>query len=130
MMIYRAEDKNSDYILGQGNSEWLSGSEAVAQAIVTSLKLLLGEWWEDVNNGLPLWQSILGQPGSEVNKLSVDNIIRERILETNLNGTPLVSSIDDYAGTYNANTRAYSFTAIVTTIYSESVTIKETLTIG
>ena len=129
-MIYRLEDKDGDYTLGRGDSGWLSGPAAVAQAIVTSLKLLLGEWWEDVNNGLPLWQSILGQPGSEVNKLSVDNIIRERILETNLNGTPLVSSIDDYVGTYNANTRAYSFTAIVTTIYSESVTIKETLTIG
>ena len=129
-MIYRLEDKEGDYTLGRGDSGWLSGSAAVAQAIVTNLKLLLGEWWEDVNNGLPLWQSILGQPGSEINKLSIDNIIRERILNTNLNGTRLVYSLDDYEGKYDSNSRGYSFIAVVTTIYSESVEIKESLTIG
>ena len=129
-MIYRREDENGDYSLGTDSREFLSGSAAVAQAIITSLKLLVGEWWEDVNNGLPLWQSILGQPGSEVNKLSIDNIIRGRILETNLNGVQLVSSIDDYIGTYDSSTRSYYFEAVVTTIYSESVTIKDTLSIG
>ena len=69
-MIYRKEDKDGDYVFGEGDSEFLTQSEAVAQAIITSLKLLKGEWWENVNNGLPLWQSILGQPGSEVNKAS------------------------------------------------------------
>jgi hypothetical protein len=94
------------------------------------LKLLVGEWWEDVNNGLPLWQSMIGQPGSEINKLSLDNIIRGRILETNLDGVALVSSIDDYIGEYDAQTRKYSFEAVVTTIYSESVTLADTLSIG
>ena len=129
-MIYRREDKDGDYILGSGNNEFLSGSEAVAQAITTSLKLLKGEWWEDVNNGLPLWQSILGQPGSEVNKISVDNIIKSRILETNLNGTKLVSSIDEYSGSYDSSLRKYTFEAKITTIYSQGVTLQETLSIG
>lgn len=129
-MIYRKEDQNGDYMLGTDSGEFLSGSAAVAQAIITNIKLLLGEWWEDVNNGLPLWQSILGQPGSEVNKLSIDNIIKGRILETNLNGVQLVSSIDDYVSNYNSSSRAYTFEAVITTIYSESVTVKETLSIG
>ena len=129
-MIYRQLDKDGDYILGRGTGEFLKGSDATGQAIVTSLKLLLGEWWEDVNNGLPLWQSILGQPGSEINKTSVDNIIRRRILDTNLNGVPLISSIDDYKSEYSASSRSYKFEAVVTTIYSESVTIKEQLSIG
>lgn len=129
-MLYRREDENGDYMLGTNSEEFLSGASAVAQAIITNLRLLLGEWWENVNNGLPLWQSILGQPGSEVNKISVDNIIKNRILETNFEGTPLVSSIDDYEGLYNSSTRAYSFKAVVTTIYSESVTIQDTLSIG
>ena len=129
-MIYRRLDKDGDYILGRGSKEFLSGSEAVAQAIITNLKLLLGEWWEDVNNGLPLWQSILGQPGSEINKTSIDNIIRRRILDTKMDNTPLISSIDDYNSEYSAQSRSYVFEAIVTTIYSESVTIKEQLSIG
>lgn len=129
-MIYRQLDNDGDYVLGRGTGEFLKGPEAVAQAIVTNLKLLLGEWWEDVNNGLPLWQSILGQPGSEVNKTSVDNIIRRRILDTKIGNTPLISSIDDYSSEYSAQTRNYVFEAVVTTIYSESVTIKEQLSIG
>lgn len=129
-MIYRRLDSDGDYVFGQGRSQFLSGSEAIAQAIITNLKLLLGEWWEDVNNGLPLWQSILGIPGSEANQLSIDNIIKDRILKTNLNGEVLVSSIDDYTRTYDSATRVYTFEAVVTTIYSESVVIKEQLSIG
>lgn len=129
-MIYRRLDSDGDYVFGQGRSQFLSGSEAIAQAIITNLKLLLGEWWEDVNNGLPLWQSILGIPGSEANQLSIDNIIKDRILKTNLNGEVLVSSIDDYTRTYDSVTRVYTFEAVVTTIYSESVVIKEQLSIG
>mgnify|MGYP001125351219 CR=1 FL=1 len=129
-MIYRRLDANGDYVFGQGRSQFISGSEAVAQAVITNLKLLLGEWWEDVNNGLPLWQSILGIPGSEANQLSIDNIIKDRILKTNLNGELLVNSIDDYTRTYNATTRVYTFEAVITTIYSESVVIKEQLSIG
>ena len=129
-MIYRQLDSNGDYVLGRGIGEFLKGSQAAAQAIVTHIKLLLGEWWEDVNNGLPLWQSILGQPGSEVNKISVDNIVKSRILSTNLNGKDLVASIDDYTSIYSSNNRTYSFEAVITTIYSESVIIKEQLSIG
>lgn len=129
-MLYRRLDSNGDYILGQGNSQFLSGSEAVAQAITTHLKLLLAEWWEDVDNGLPLWQSILGQLGSETNLLSIDNVVKNRILSTKSGNLNLVSSIDDYTRTYDAATRIYSFEAIITTIYSESVTLKEQLSIG
>lgn len=129
-MLYRRLDSNGDYILGQGNSQFLSGSEAVAQAITTHLKLLLAEWWEDVDNGLPLWQSILGQPGSETNLLSIDNVVKNRILSTRSGNLNLVSSIDDYTRTYDAATRIYSFEAIITTTYSESVTLKEQLSIG
>lgn len=129
-MIYRRLTSDGDYVFGQGKAQFLSGSEAVAQAVITHLKLLLGEWWEDVNNGLPLWQSILGQPGSADNLQSVDNIIKDRILSTSQDGNKLISSIDDYTRTYDASTREYYFEARVTTIYSESVTIKEQFSMG
>lgn len=129
-MIYRTLDKDGDYVLGRGNSQFLSGSEAVAQAIITHIKLLLGEWWEDVNQGTPLFQSILGKPGSEEHLNSVDNIYKAMILSTELDGEPLIHSMDNYEREYNSATRAYKFTATVTTIYSESVTIQQELSIG
>ena len=129
-MIYRMLDKDGDYVLGQGKSQFLSGSEAVAQAIVTHIKLLLGVWWEDVNQGTPLFQSILGKPGSEEHLNSVDNIYKAMILSTELDGLPLVHSLDNYERDYNSSTRAYKFTATVTTIYSESVVIQQEFSIG
>lgn len=129
-MKYRMLDTNGDYVLGMGESEFLSGSEAVAQAIVTHIKLLLGEWWEDVNQGTPLFQSILGKPGSEEHLNSVDNIYKAMILSTELNGEQIIYSIDKYERDYSPTTRIYKFQATVTTIYSESVTIKQELSIG
>lgn len=129
-MIYRRLDNDGDYIFGQGNTEFLSGVEAVAQSIITHIKLLLGEWWEDVDNGTPLWQSILGIPGTESNLISIDNIIKDRIMSTQLNGETLISTINNYDRSYDSNTRLYSFIAEVTTIYSESVIVKQELSIG
>lgn len=129
-MRYRMLDTNGDYVLGMGESEFLSGPEAVAQAIVTHIKLLFGEWWEDVNQGTPLFQSILGKPGSEEHINSVDNIYKAMILSTELNGEQIVYSIDKYEREYSPTTRVYKFQATVTTIYSESVTIKQELSIG
>lgn len=129
-MIYRRLDKEGDYVLGSGSNNFYKDNQAVSQAVITWLKLLKGEWWEDVNNGLPLWQSILGQPGSEVNRQSVDNIIQDRIHKLTLDNIPLVASIDNYESTWDNNNRKYKFTCTVTTIYSQSVTIQESLSIG
>lgn len=58
-MIYRKLDQNGDYVFGGNGSCYISGLNAVKQAILTRLRLLLGEWWEDETDGLPLWQKIL-----------------------------------------------------------------------
>ena len=97
---------------------------------INGIKLLLGEWWEDVNQGTPLFQSILGKPGSEEHLNSVDNIYKAMILSTELNGESLIHSIDNYERQYNSSTRSYKFIATVTTIYSESITIQQELSIG
>ncbi len=39
-MIYRRIDANGDYTFGQGKFNFVSGTEAVAQAIKTNLLLL------------------------------------------------------------------------------------------
>lgn len=119
-MIYRALDKEGDYTFGQNSQNFLSGVEAVAQAIYTRLKLFLGEWWMDINDGLPMWQSILGSPSGEANLRAVDNLIKTRIRETQG-----VDSIVSYTSTFDTNTRRYSFTAEVNTIYGETTITKE-----
>ena len=60
---YLMLDANNDPIFTANTA--LTGANAVAQAILTRLNLFLGEWWENLNLGLPVFQLILGQLGSQ-----------------------------------------------------------------
>jgi pantothenate kinase-related protein Tda10 len=113
-ITYRKLDSNGDYIFGQPSIEFLTDTDAVAQAIKTRLLLLYSEWWESTTDGTPFWQEILGASG--VNKSSVDGILQERIL-----GTTGVNSISSFLSTYT--NRKYTFTASVITDYGTTVTV-------
>jgi hypothetical protein len=113
-ITYRKLDSNGDYIFGQPSIEFLTDTEAVAQAIKTRLLLLYGEWWESTTDGTPFWQQILGSSGA--NKSVVDGILQERIL-----GTIGVSSISSFSSIFAS--RQYTFKAIVITDYNTIVTV-------
>jgi hypothetical protein len=115
-ITYRKLDNNGDYIFGRPSTEFLTNTEAVAQAIKTRLLLLYGEWWETITDGTPFWQQIAGANGNK--KSVVDSILQERI-----SGTTGVKSIAAFASTFNPSTRTYTFTATVLTDYSTTVTI-------
>ena len=111
-MIYRMLDEGGDYVFGRGKHAYLEGAEAVAQAIKTRLLLLYAEWWEDREDGLPLWERILGSSGSDENLRAVDAIFTERI-----SGTKGVIAITGYNSSFDRDARKYSFLAVVQTIY-------------
>lgn len=77
-MIYRKIDENGDYVFGSNAACFLSGAEAVAQAILTRLRLLKYEWWESLEEGLPLWQKIAAQRDKD----AAEQEIRDRIVQT------------------------------------------------
>lgn len=107
-MIYRQLDENWDYVFGKGVHAYLSGVEAVAQAIRSRLLLFYGEWWEALKDGLPLWERILGTSGHPDNLAAVDYLFKERI-----SGTEGVISIIAYESSYE--NRFYKFRAAVET---------------
>ena len=109
-MKYRTLDENGDSTFGKQN--FLTGLEAVAQAILTRLRLLYGEWWEDTADGLPLFESILGAYGGDVAREAVDLIISERI-----QGTQNVTALVSYESTFDPNTRDYAAHCIVDTTF-------------
>lgn len=118
-MIYRRLSKDWDYTFVNGTSNYLSGAEAVAQAIKSRLLLLYGEWWEDQEDGLPLWQKIMGTSGRPENQQAVDLIIRDRISETE-------GVLAIIAWTSSFENRNYVFRALVETKYGTlSVTNEE-----
>jgi len=107
---YRRLDINGDYTLGRNRQNFLTDIDAVAQAIKTRLLLLYGEWWEDLTDGLPLWQRIIGSVGSDENKQVLDLIVKERI-----NGTTNVNSVVNFIS--EIKDRKYTFTCLVVTDY-------------
>lgn len=113
-MKYRKLDENDDYVLGSRGDMFHTGTAAVAQAIKTRLKLLVDEWWENTEDGLPLFEQILGAFGGDDNLNGVDLIVQERILST-----PNVLELKDFQRDFNIKTRKYTFTAKVNSIYGD-----------
>jgi hypothetical protein len=111
-MRYRKLDPTTkDYMLGQNQQDFLSGVDAVAQAIYTRLYLLQGEWWEDLEDGLPLMQRILGYRNTQN---AADILIRKRIIET-----PNVLAMIDFVSEFNNDTRVYTFSCTVETAFGQ-----------
>ena len=74
----RQLDKDGDYAFGIGIHNYVFDLEAVIQAIKTKLMLFNGEWWEQIDDGIPVFTSILGQPQSETLKNTISMFIVNR----------------------------------------------------
>lgn len=113
-MQYRQLSATDDYTIGL--PFYADSPQAVGQAILTRLRLWQGEWFLDTTDGTPWLQNILGKQ-----RLNPDIYIKNRIL-----GTPNVSAITSYSGTFVPGTRAYAVTATCTTPFGP-VTVSVTL---
>lgn len=115
-MIYRMLDQDGDYVFGRGKHAYLEGAEAVAQAIKTRLLLLYAEWWEDRQDGLPLWEKILTTSGGKNSLQAVDYLFKDRI-----SNTTGVLALLGYESDFNDKSRRYTFKAAVETLYGTLV---------
>ena len=110
LIAIRALDANHEPMYGNGQNNFLNDIDAVAQIIQTSLLLFQGEWWENLQDGLPLFQDILGTNNAKKNDV-IALTIQERILAS---APPFVTGIRDIVTTYNTK-RKFTFAAIVET---------------
>lgn len=90
---------------------FLTGREAIAQTIVTRLKLFLGEYFRDVTDGTPWFQQILGK---FENLNAVEAILRNRIARTQG-----VVRLLSFAMQYDLGSRTLSVQSQVLTVYGE-----------
>jgi hypothetical protein len=112
-MRYRRHTPDGDYTFGNSQYDFISGAEAVAQAIKTRLRLLKNEWWENKDEGLPLFQSILQKSGNPESISAADLLIQDIII-----GTPGVLQLKDFNSVYD--NRSYSISSAVVTKYGEA----------
>jgi hypothetical protein len=73
----------------------LTDAYAVNQDIMTQLRLFLGEWWENLNLGLPVFQQMLGQLGTPQGLTAMQLTIQQAIL-----AVPYVTSVTNIAPTF------------------------------
>lgn len=118
-MKYRIMDTMGDYQFGHNTQDITYGVYAVASAIKTRLMLFQNEWWEDLENGLPMFQQIIGNTGTMEHIDLVDSLIKKRITDTEN-----VTSISDYTSSFNREARSYSFQCNVQTPFGNIVVAK------
>lgn len=112
-MRYRRLDEDGEPVMGKGRQDFLVDGDAFAQAVCTRLKLYLGEWWEDLNDGLPMFQSMLGVPGTR--KEYIDALIAERIIKTKN-----FKSLQETQSKFSTATRKYEFYSVVNSLFGQT----------
>lgn len=107
-MIYRKLDTNGDYTFGGNKNDYTKDNDAVRQAVQTRLKLLKYEWWENLDDGLPLWQQIMASR----NKKAAEKAIRDRI-----DGTEHVKAILLFEPSWDNDNRSLTIHVTLSTEY-------------
>lgn len=106
-MIRRQFDENGDYTI----NKFVSGSPATIQAVTTRLRLFKGEWFLNINSGVPWYQRVFIKP-ARLNE--IDRIIRNTILQTE--GVERLSKFDLV---FDSSTRKLSVDFAGSTIYDD-----------
>ena len=106
-MTVRLLDANGD--ISTSGQQFATEREEIAQTIQTRLRLFLGEYFRDVTDGTPWWESILGKEGTLSSK---EAIIKSRIVRTEG-----VEQLIEFSTDFDISTRVYSVSASVLTQY-------------
>lgn len=107
-------DNNNDLVIESGDLQFSKGVQAIMQQCRIQLQMFQGEWFLDLDAGIPYWQSILGSKTS-------DAIAAARIYFTgellNVQGVTEVTKMElSYKGTDRSLTIKWR----VTTVFGET----------
>lgn len=111
-MRYRKLTATDDFSFGHSQLDFFINSpEAVAQAVKTTLRLWLGEWYLNLNSGTPYAEEIVGKHPDQ--KATADNALIAVI--TSVQG---VENIQNFSSVIDPATRKYSaVVGVLNTIY-------------
>lgn len=116
-MRYRKLSSSGDRVFGQQQANfWVNQPEAVAQSVLTRLRLQLGDWFLDTTDGTDWRTRVLGERTAQTR----DSLIRMRVLLT-----PGVLQIDNYSSGIDPNTRAFAAKFALDTIYGKFLPVQQ-----
>ena len=88
---------DAEYDTVFSNATALTGLQAMQQAILTRLNLFLGEWYENLNLGLPVFQVMLGQLGSSRTIQAAQQAVAADIMTL----APYVTAVNNVSVAFN-----------------------------
>lgn len=91
-------DSDGDIVVRDGDLVWARGVDAVAQIIRIRLLMFKGEWFANLDAGVPYYQDLLGQKYDEA---KVQDAMRAAIT-----GAPGVAEVLSLRVTFNGATRS------------------------
>lgn len=117
-MLVRKLSDTDDMTYGQGRSNFIGQSAAVAQAVYTRLRLLRGEWFLDTDAGVPYLQDVTIKPA---NLSLAESAIKQAIIETDG-----IKELRAFQLLFDPATRRATVQATVTTDYDDvqNITVK------
>jgi hypothetical protein len=109
-MRYRMLSPTGDYMFGLGQANfYVNSPQAVAQSVMTRLRLWVGEYFPDTSQGMDWKTDVLGF----TNAGQYDQAVQACI-----SGTQGFASFINYSSSLNSVTRLLSISASIMTIYS------------
>jgi len=111
-LIYRREDENGDYVLGDTGQGFLSGREAMTQVLKTRLRACRDEWWEGDATAVPWFTDVLGRLLSQGKVSEIDLMVVNRIMDT-----VGVTGVRDIQS--RVQNRVYRYSCTASTVYGD-----------
>lgn len=105
-MTVRRLDADTDDIVTRGQ-QFIGSREEIAQTVLTRLRLFLGEYFRDIQDGTPWYEQILGKFAS------LD--AAEAALRNRIANTPGVVRLTSFSADFDLASRAYSVRAGILT---------------
>ena len=103
---------NDDLSLDEnGNLSVSTGLEGLRQKVIQKFRLFRGEWFLDTNAGLPYEQEILVR--------QVDVGLVSTMFNNTLLSEPEITNVTEFTSNLDPNTRLFTYTARVQTIFGE-----------
>lgn len=117
-MLVRKLSETDDMTYGQGRSNFINQSSAIAQSVYTRLRLLRGEWFLDTDAGVPYLQDIMVKP---VNLSLAESAIKQAIIATDG-----IKELRTFELLFDQETRQATIHATVTTDFDDvqNITVK------
>jgi hypothetical protein len=119
MMRYRRLDENGDMTFGQSQGNFfINQPEAVAQLVMTRLRLDLGAWFYDMSDGTAWKTAVLGERTQQTRDIIVIDRVRN---------TEGMEQIDSYGSRMDPDERTWDAAMQITTVFGPIAVVTQKL---